>query len=333
MNIQGLPVVSSKEMQRIEKLAFTAGENDQKYMEAAAKGVATFVEKFLVTHRPAGEIFLLIGKGNKGGDAFCAGEILRKKGFTVKAYHPFSLSVCSPLCQKMEKRFQSAGGIYKEIDKIPHFSSKGIIIDGLLGTGFSGKVEGFLAEVIEAANQSGLPIFSIDIPSGVDGNTGCVENVAIKANYTIFLGLPKIGFFLQQGWEHVGEIAPVDFGMPLQFIEKAHPEAHLIDESQAALAFPKIKRTRHKYERGYLLAIAGSINMPGAALMACLSALRAGAGIVRLFYPETMREELAFAPYELIKEGWDLKDASRIFEEEKRAKALIIGPGDRKSVV
>lgn len=325
--IEGLPVISSEEMQRIEKLAIASGENEQRFMEEAGAGVALLVEKFLITPQSSGKIYLLIGKGNKGGDAFCAGEILVQKGYTVIAYHPFSLSKCSPLCQKMEKRFRSAGGTYQQIEEMPEFSSKGLIIDGLLGTGFHGEVEGLLAEVIEGANDSGLPIFSIDIPSGVDGNTGRVETIAIKADCTIFLGLPKIGFFLEQGWEHTGEMVWVDFGLPIEFLQQAEALAYLINEQEAAFAFPSPKRTQHKYERGYVLAVAGSINMPGAALMSCLATLRAGAGIVRLFYPHEMREELVSAPYELIREGWDLKDAKRIFEEEKRAKALIIGPG------
>lgn len=325
--MDGRAVVTADEMKRLEKMAVDAGENEQRFMENAGAGIAKAVEEFLVT--PSfGQIYLLIGKGNKGGDAFTAGALLLKKGFSVLAYHLFPLSECSPLCQKMAQRFTDAGG--KMVPFTPSFE-KGLILDGLLGTGFHGATTGIFAEAITAANRSGLPIFAIDIPSGLNGSTGEVATVAIEAHTTVSLGLPKIGFFIGQGWNHIGKLVHVDFGLPKTFVDQAQVSAHLISEEKAALALPKMKRNRHKYQAGYILAIAGSPGMPGAALMCCLAALKGGAGIVRLFYPKEMHEELLAAPYELIKESWDLIDDRRIEEESKRAKALIIGPGVGRS--
>ncbi len=287
---------------------------------------AAAVEEYLVTPSSAGTVYLLIGKGNNGGDAFVAGEILLKKGFSVIAYHLHPLEECSRLSQIMGDSFQVAGGQTKHIQEVPSFD-KGIILDGLVGTGFKGAAKGHLAEVIEAVNACELPTFAIDIPSGLNGNTGEVESVAIEAYRTIYLGLPKIGFFIEKGWDHVGKLIHVDFGMPERFVEEANPIAYLISEKRAAKGLPKMERSRHKYQAGYVLAVAGSPGMPGAALMACWAALKMGAGIVRLFYPEGMKEELTSSPYELIKEEWDLKDDARFFEEAKRAKALIFGPG------
>ncbi|NGX59966.1 MAG: Bifunctional NAD(P)H-hydrate repair enzyme Nnr [Chlamydiae bacterium] len=323
--MNGTPVVTVDEMKRLEKRAFAEGESDQKYMENAGAGIAAAVEKFFVT--PTSDtIYLLIGKGNNGGDGFVAGEILLQKGFSVLAYHLYPIEECSPLSQKMAKRFAKAGGKMIHLQSEPTFE-KGIILDGLIGTGFQGAAEGFLAEVIEMANKSQLPIFAIDIPSGLNGNTGEVQSIAIKAHTTLFLGLPKIGFYLKEGWNHVGKLVQVDFGMPERFVEDADPIAYLVSQEKAKKALPKIERSRHKYEAGYVLAIAGSPSMSGAAMMSCLATLKAGAGIIRLFYPEEMKTELTTAPYELIKEAWNLEDDTRIFEEAKRAKALLIGPG------
>lgn len=325
--MDGLIVVTADEMKRLEKLAIDAGSDEQSFMENAGAGIAKAIEEFYPS-----EVTLLIGKGNKGGDAFTAGALLLKKGFPVKAYHLFPLEECSPLCQKMGKSFIDAGGKILPYTKDVVFE-KELIIDGLLGTGFHGGVEGIFADAINAANRSGLPIFAIDVPSGLNGSTGEVVTVAIQAHTTISLGLPKFGFFVGKGWNHIGNLVFVDFGLPQTFHKDAHAMAHLISEEKASKSLPKINRDRHKYQTGYALCVAGSPGMPGAALMACQAALKAGAGIVRLFYPKGMQDELVAAPYELIREGWDLVDDGRIAEESKRAKALMIGPGMGRSEV
>lgn len=329
--IEGVRVVTAEEMQRIEQLAFASGESDLAYMEKAGEGVAGAIARVLLTPRTTGTIHLLVGKGNNGGDAFVAGTHLVKKGFTVTASLLYPLEECSPLSQTMGKRYALAGGRLHKIDRAPLFDPHEVIIDGLVGTGFHGAAKGLLAEVIEAANQSGRPIFAIDIPSGLNGNTGEVETVAIRAQTTFYLGLPKIGFFLKKGWDHVGKLVPIDFGMPPKFVELANPTAYLIDRAHAGKELPPIVRTRHKYQAGYVLAIAGSSGMSGAALLCSYATLKTGAGIVRLFYPHEMKDELCAAPLELIKEGWDLIDDHRIIEESKRAKALIVGPGMGRS--
>ncbi len=323
--MRGLPVVSAEEMKRLEKDAFEAGESEQGFMERAGEGIASVL---IANTNVAEEVLLLIGKGNNGGDAFVAGETLLKRGFSVTAYCLYPIEECSSLSQIMHRRFKKAGGKFTDVLTFPE---EGIIVDGLVGTGFQGAAEGVLAETIDDVNDSGLPIFAIDIPSGLHVETGKVETSAIQADTTIFLGLPKIGFFLGEGWNHVGNLVHVDFGLPEKFVEDADPIAALLSEEEAAFSLPEIKRNRHKYEAGYVLAVAGSPGMPGAALMSCLATLKSGAGIVRLFYPEGMKDELATAPYELIKEGWDLKDDTRIFEEANRAKAFIIGPGIGRS--
>ncbi|MDN3506046.1 MAG: NAD(P)H-hydrate dehydratase [Simkaniaceae bacterium] len=316
-------VVTADEMKRLEKQAFADGENEEEYMNRAGAGIAQVLQEDLLTPVP---IHILIGKGNNGGDGFVAGAILQHKNYPVTAYHLYPIEECSPLSQKMCKRFLKSGGKLIHLQSEPSFE-EGVILDALVGTGFKGAADGFLEEVIEKANGSNLPIYAIDIPSGLNGNTGQVESVAIKASTTIYLGLPKIGFYIEQGWNHVGNLIDVDFGLPERYTEDVSVVANLISEEKMAKALPKMERARHKYDAGYVLAVAGSKSMPGAAMMATMAALKMGAGIIRLFYPKGMETELATAPYELIKEAWDLKDDTRLLEESKRAKALLIGPG------
>ncbi|WP_194847029.1 NAD(P)H-hydrate dehydratase [Candidatus Neptunochlamydia vexilliferae] len=324
--LEGYKVVRAEEMARVERASIEAGASGEAYMLKAGEGIASRVEQFIKQKDLERRVTLLVGKGNNGGDAFVAGTLLLGKGFVVEAYQGVSLEEASPLCQKQGKLFAEAGGVISS-----ELELKGVILDGLLGTGFWGKVEGKLAEVIEKVNGAELPVLAIDIPSGVDGNTGAVESVAIQAKETFFLGMPKLGFFMGEGYNYVGRLRGIDFGLEAEYLHEARAAAHLVNESALHELLPPLKRTRHKYEAGYVIAIAGSPGMPGAAMLASLAALKGGAGIVRLFHPEGMEEELAPAAYELIRAPYRWDDPSEILEEAKRAKACLVGPGVGRS--
>jgi ADP-dependent NAD(P)H-hydrate dehydratase / NAD(P)H-hydrate epimerase len=321
-------VVTAKEMARIEGMAYAAGFQELDFMENAGTAVACIVDQFIQINHLSGAVTLLVGKGNNGGDAYVAGVKLLEKGYAVNACHIYSLDQCGPLCRQQCERFEKAGGkihfVHKQHEII--FPKEGLILDGLVGTGFKGKAEGALAESIEMANASSLPIVSIDIPSGVCGNTGKVGSVAIHACLTIYLELPKLGFFLEQGWAHTGQLVMAQFGLPESFVQEAQAEAYLASDKKADL-LPRITKSRHKYEAGYVLAIAGSPTMAGAGILSCESALRSGAGLIRWFYPQGMETLISSAPWEIMKEPWDGKDFRRIFDESKKATAYLIGPG------
>ncbi len=327
--IQGHKVVTAEEMVRIEKLAYAKGDSELAFMENAGMGIAEETEEFCFANDLGKEVILLVGKGNNGGDAFAAGKRLLAKGFSVRAIQIYPFEISSLLCQKQGEAFKKAGGkihFVKESAPFPELH-EGVILDGLVGTGFKGKPDAPLARAIQKANQSHLPILAVDIPSGVNGNTGEVQTCAIHALRTIYLGLPKVGFFIGEGWNHVGELTRVDFGLKESYIQRAKAEAYLINEEAVPTLLPPVVRNRHKYQAGYLLAVAGSPGMSGAAFLSTLAALRSGAGIVRLFHTASFRAELARAPLELVKEELKGSSLARIFEESKRAKSLLIGPG------
>lgn len=324
IGIEGQKVIEAKEMARIEKESIQEGASSEGYMLKAGEGIARRVEAFIEERKRAKKVTLLVGKGNNGGDAFVAGTFLMRRGFEVQAYHLVEAGDSSPLCKKHEKNFSGAGGKVIRGNEVP---LEGVIVDGLLGTGFQGELEGTILEVIHKANRSRLPILSIDIPSGVNGNTGEVNPEAIYATETIYLGLPKLGFFIGDGYNYIGKLFQVDFGIDPKYLEKAQGNAFVVDEKVMPDLLPAIQRVRHKYQAGYVIALAGSPGMPGAAMLSCLAALRSGAGIVRLFHPKGMEDELIAAPHELIRNPYSWEDPSPIFEEAKRAKACLIGPG------
>lgn len=317
--IQGLKVVAAEEMQRIEKLSIAAGQNAAAFMDKAAEGIAQAAQEFIEKHHLPKRILLMTGKGSNAGDAYTAGSLLLADRFFVQAVQAFPLQEYSPLCRERHDRFVRQGG---KVEPLSHASTAGcsLILDGLVGTGFKGKAEKALAKAIEWAHETGLPILALDIPSGLNGTTGEVGSVAINATATIYLGLPKIGFFLEKGWDHVGALIGVDFGLPAKFIKQVQEKALLLDPS--SLQLPAMRRSRHKYEAGYVLAVAGSPQMAGAAALSTAGVLHSGAGIVRLFsMPHTPSDHLLA---EVIHEEYGLKRAQ---EESKRAAAYLVGPG------
>lgn len=313
--LEGKKVVSVDEMRRIESLAYQQGHRDVDFMDKAGLGIAQHVQDHVERYSLDKHVIALVGKGNNGGDALTAALHLLSAGYYVEVLLAYPLESCSPLCRAKYDLYRSAGGKFTTTIK-----GAGLILDGLVGTGFQGKAEGSLAELIALANQSSLPILSIDIPSGLNATTGTIGSVAIHAAQTLYLGLPKIGFFIEQGWDVVGELVHIDFGLPSLYVADAQAEAHLIDES--ALEMPQMRRSQHKYAAGYVLGIAGSSTAGGAAALASLAVLRTGAGIVRLFHSYGM--ETAGLPWEILREP---REKKRIAEESVRASAYFVGPG------
>lgn len=311
-----MKIVTPEEMRRIEQLAISIGSKESDFMDRAAEKITKAVEEYIYERNLPKRVLLLAGKGNNGADGYTAGVMLMAKGVFVKAVQVFPHEESSPLCLERHDQFVKAGG---EVTGLSLGDPNGcaLILDGLVGTGFKGKANGPLKDAIEWANKTTLPILAIDIPSGLDGTTGSVETAAIVAKTTVFLGLPKIGFFIGKGWDHVGKLVSADFGLPAQVIQEAKPEAELLEPT--GLKLPVIQRCRHKYQAGYVLAIAGSKTMPGAADLSSKAALRSGAGMVRLF-SDASRNLIS----EVICEPFDLK---RMQDESKRSSAFLIGPG------
>jgi NAD(P)H-hydrate epimerase len=211
-----------------------------------------------------------------------------------------------------------------------------ILVDGIFGTGLDAEVRGYYREVIDHLNTLQTPIVAIDIPSGLDADTGKPLGTAIRASLTITFGLPKIGHLIPPGLDYVGEVKVIDIGIPKRLVEEEKIPIHLLEkeEIQRWLSIPRNPDT-HKGDYGHLLVIAGSVGKTGAAAMACQAALRMGAGLVTLAIPkslnaimemkltEVMTEPLPETP----KQTLSLRAFSAIVRLCENKKAVIIGPG------
>jgi hydroxyethylthiazole kinase-like uncharacterized protein yjeF len=325
-----MKIVTSKEMAALEAKAFRSGHSEAAFMDKAGEGVAFIVGEYLESHGLQPHILLLCGKGNNAGDAYVAGIQLLELEYEVTAIQVVPIQETSSLCQQHYHTFMKEGGkIWDGSYPVEHlfFGDVGIMVDGLFGTGFRGTVQEPFASIIELANRSRKPIISIDIPSGLSGETGAVEGEVIAAAETAFLGLPKVGFFLREGWDCVGKLRHVDFGLPQQLIDESKPNLMMLTPEFLQPLMPKIRRSRHKYQAGYVVGLAGSPLLPGAAILSASAALRSGAGIVRLLYPEGMREEFAGSLPELILTPYAPDGSAEVLAHLNRATAAFIGPG------
>lgn len=324
-----MKVVSPKEMSRIEALAYASGASESEFMERAGAGVAHYVEEYIRSNQRQEHVALICGKGNNAGDAFVAGRHLLAKGFEVSAFQACVLEDSSPLCRENGRQFTQAGGFIHRFTpgaKLS-FPPNGVIIDGIFGTGFEGEVKEPYASLICMANASGLPILAVDIPSGLDGATGVAASACVAAAETIFLGLPKTGFFLRDGWNVIGRLRQVDFGLPENSLAAAKADLLLTGPADWKALLPPICRNRHKYQSGYVVGLAGSENMPGAAILASYATLRGGAGIVKLLSSAGASRQNIGCPPEIIHVPYYSGDSHAVLQLLNGATATFIGPG------
>lgn len=325
--LEGQKITTASAMAAMEKKAIEEGDaTGAEYMDKAAAGIFSLVVNYVSDGGFPKEVVILGAKGNNTGDAYATGKHLLDEDFVVTSLQLYPLDECSELCQKHAKEFEKKGGkiLYGNDIMDFHLPKKSVVLDGLLGTGFKGKVEGAMGELIEMVNDSHHVVVSIDIPSGVTGDRGIVEGSAIYADLTIYLGLLKVGHLFNQGYEHVGQIASVDFGISKKYIDELEPFAYVVNPQIAKKNLPHHKRTANKYTVGQVGVFAGSRKYPGAAMLATHAALKTGAGMVRHYHEDGMENLVTAMAPEVIRTKFTL-DAVK--EEASRIKCMLVGPG------
>ncbi|HZF58349.1 MAG TPA: NAD(P)H-hydrate dehydratase, partial [Rubrobacter sp.] len=208
-----------------------------------------------------------------------------------------------------------------------------LVVDALLGTGFSGEVREKEAGLIEGMNSAEAPVLAVDVPSGVDGATGEVEGVAVSADLTVCAHAAKVGCVISPGREHAGEVAVVDIGIPPQ--ANAEPSLIWTDARSLRGSIPRTSEPAHKYSAGALLVVAGSRTTTGAPVMVVQGAQRTGCGIAFLATAESSAPAVDLALTEALvygvaedAEGYMASGAlEQILGHAERAAALVVGPG------
>lgn len=269
-------------------------------------------------------IAVVCGPGNNGGDGYVLARLAQSMRIDVTVV---SLSDTAQLrgdAKRAHDEFVATGGAVQPWTD-GCLANAEVIVDAIFGTGLSRMLDAVMIERINAINERGLPILSLDIPSGLDSDTGAVWGAAIAAERTLsFIGL-KLGFYLGDGPNHTGIVLFDDLDLPPGATDFVPPSAFRIDEDFVAQLLPRRRRTAHKGQQGSVLVIGGGIGMAGAARMAGEAALRAGAGLVTVAtWPENVASITASRP-ELMCRG--VEGASDLAAMMERADVLAIGPG------
>ena len=291
-----------------------------------------------------GKVFAVFaGSGNNGGDAFAAARHLMNMGARVKLFFIGEAERFGETARAMHNALHSMGVEVRPLVSDRDWDRLRVslrfadaAVDGILGTGVQGELRKPVLRLIEEINAAGKPTIAIDIPSGVEANTGRVSSIAVRADRTLALGLPKVGHFLGPGANAAGELLVDDIGIPHALLEGTQLRQSLITREAAAKLLPARARDVHKGTCGRILVLAGSLGMTGAAALAAQAALRIGAGLVTLAVPERIYAVLAAKMTEVMvvplpDEGKGYFTAAQALQEASalaaQADAVLIGPG------
>lgn len=268
-------------------------------------------------------IAVYCGGGNNAGDGYVFARLAHEHGLSVTVYQCKSLEDL-PSAARHWAMLTLASGVECQSADEPLDSDCELIIDALLGIGLKGPVHGIIATAINQINDSGLPVVAIDIPSGLNADTGLVENHCVKANATItFIG-PKTGMYTLDGPDHCGDIDCRHLQLD-NLIAKLTPDAYLLQKEYLPLPLPPRKKNTHKGNYGHVLVIGGGPGMPGSVSLVALAALRTGAGSVTIAtWPEHAHTALAQVPEAMI---WGVNSPDDLAPLLARASICVIGPG------
>jgi len=286
-----MKLVTAQEMKEVDRIAIEKyGIPSLQLMEKAGAGVAKVAAKMLAD--PKGKnVFIFCGKGNNGGDGFVAGRYLAQKKAKVKFFLVGKKTELKGDAQaNLRRALKMKLPIVEitDVKKIPENFECDLIIDAIFGTGFEGEVGGLEKEGIKKINDSKIPVLAVDIPSGLDADTGKVKSICVRADQTATMGLPKIPQVFYPGKDFCGELTVVDIGIPDAVIQSVKTNLNLITEDEVRKLLPHRPGDVHKGDCGKIFILAGSTGLTGAACLASLSALRVGAGLVTLGVPETL---------------------------------------------
>jgi NAD(P)H-hydrate epimerase len=291
-------LVTAAEMQKMDRQTIeTHGIPGLELMEKAGQGAARVLLDQFGDRVKAG-VGIVCGKGNNGGDGFVIARCLAQKGIDVSVYLlAKTAALKGDAASNCERLVSLDIGIVEIPDEDtfskfkPRLSNHGLLVDAILGTGLTSDVSGLFKTVINfinALNRTGIAVFAVDIPSGLNADTGQPCGACIRAQSTATFGLAKIAHFTYPGAGYTGSLEIIDIGIPGAVVQAVGPKQYLLTSAQIRNYLQPRSADTHKGRTGHLLVIAGSPGKTGAAAMTAMSAMRAGAGLVTLGIAESL---------------------------------------------
>jgi ADP-dependent NAD(P)H-hydrate dehydratase / NAD(P)H-hydrate epimerase len=335
-------IVTADQMQTLDRQTIDEfGIPGRVLMENAGRGAThTFLQR--VYGKGPGKVGVLAGRGNNGGDGFVMARYLSHKGIDVTVYLLATADKVKGDAAQNLTLLRASRVPVIEIPDAEHFPLQqagmrhiAFWIDALLGTGLNSEVKGFFRRIIEFINELKRPVFAVDIPSGLNADTGQPCGTCIQAAATATFAFAKIGHVVQPGIQLSGQVDVIDIGIPPAMAQNAGIQQQLMTGRQIqSLLVPRQPDT-HKGHTGHALIVAGATGKTGAAAMAANAAMRAGAGLVSLGIPQTLNvilesqlPETMTIPLPDQGTGLLLEEAfDEIVEAAQSKQAMALGPG------
>ncbi|MDO9429081.1 MAG: NAD(P)H-hydrate dehydratase [Methylobacterium sp.] len=311
-------------MRRVDAAAIRGSTAGAQLMARAGAAVADRVRARLPE---GGRVLVLCGPGNNGGDGFVAARSLVEDGISV------DLAALVPVADlKGDAAGAAAGwtGPVLRVSDIVNFSAYGLVVDALFGAGLSRDLDGDAAACVERLARAAVPVIAVDVPSGIDGDTGAVRGVAVRAVETVTFVALKVGHLLQPGRAHCGTLHVAEIGTGDADLDAGFGTDAPLWRNGPALwgrAVPRLEATSHKYTRGHVLVLSGPVHRTGAARLAARGALRIGAGLVTVAAPAAAMAENAAHLTAIMLRACDSADDLDDLLVDERLNVVLAGPG------
>ncbi len=323
------PLYSQAQTRQLDQLAAKALEiSDFELMQKAGQTAAQTLHDLAGNDQKTEPPRLLVitGAGNNAGDGYVLALACHLAGWPVAVWPQSPAEKLSPSAHKAFEQFKQAEGRLLPVGDDGRADAENWqaqwLVDALLGTGINRPVSGRYAEAIDWINRQSQPVFSLDLPSGLDADTGCPQGAAVRANHTITFIALKPGLFTADGPDYCGELFYSDLDVSMDVLHRVPPTAWLLEQEdihQPALHRP---HNSHKGQFGHVVVIGGDRSMLGAALLSATAALRSGSGKVSLVSHSPQRNTVALYRPEIIS-----VEPARINTVCASADVLAIGPG------
>ncbi|NQT23924.1 NAD(P)H-hydrate dehydratase [candidate division KSB1 bacterium] len=332
------PLLTAKEMREADRLTIEEfGISGLVLMENAGLAVVDEVEIHL-EENPDDFILILCGKGNNGGDGMVAARHLANQGIPISVAligQSDALKGDARIQYDILQKMKVPVHEIQTLEELEPFSDADCIVDALLGTGIFGPVTGLMGEVIEWINQSGARVIAVDLPSGIQSDTGACAGNCVLADVTVTMAALKRGLAFHPGRDLAGEIVIADISMPDTVFDSFPPAMWLVELEDVQDMLPLRFPNGHKGTYGKIAVLAGSRGMTGAASLVSQATLRAGAGLTILGIPESLNPiletqcaEVMTRPFVETSAGsLSMKALPEIEKLIEWADILILGPG------
>jgi hydroxyethylthiazole kinase-like uncharacterized protein yjeF len=286
-------LVKASEMRTLDQLATSQfGIPGLLLMENAGLKVVEAIREMLARTVAGKPVLILAGRGNNGGDGLVAARHLANAGADLKLFllgAPEEYRGDAKVNFEIIKRMQLKYFLLREEKDLPalKIALRGaeVVVDAIYGTGFRGRLGNHEAAVVAAVNGSGRPVLAVDIPSGLEADTGQVRGECIRARLTVTFALPKVGQLLEPGAGYVGELRVVDISIPQSLIDAQPISRFVITGEMCRQHLRPRQPDSHKGTYGHVLVVGGSEGFTGAVVLAAQAALRSGAGLVTAAVP------------------------------------------------